>query len=162
MTCTRSLSKFGCSIEAILMKHQLRWASHVTRMESELLPKVVFFGELSKGKRKRGAPRKCFKDQLKQHLARRHLHSRGSKKQWTEQPSAAISPKAVRSLSLTDSQLQQRNGRSEKSANGMTLRLPRHTAFRVQSVEGSVPHGLGSTAIYEPAKNKPYQPPRSS
>ena len=57
------------SIKVILMKHQLRWAGHVTRMESERLPKAVFFGELSKGKRKRGAQKKRFKDQLKQHLA---------------------------------------------------------------------------------------------
>ena len=57
------------SIEAILMKHQLRWSGHVTRMDSERLPKAVFFGELSKGKHKRGAPRNRFKGQLKQHLS---------------------------------------------------------------------------------------------
>ena len=32
------------------------------------MPKAVFYGELSQGKRDRGAPRKCFKDQLKRQL----------------------------------------------------------------------------------------------
>ena len=134
----------------------------MTRMESERLPKALFFGELSKGKRKKGAPRKRFKDQLNISRSPASPHSHGTKKQWTEQPGTAISPKAVRSLSLTDSQPQQRNGRSENSANGMTLRMPWHTASRVQSAEGSVLDGLGSTAIYEPAKNKSDRPPRLS
>ena len=33
------------------------------------MPKAVFFGELRQGKRDRGAPRKRFKDQLKQQLS---------------------------------------------------------------------------------------------
>ena len=45
------------SIESILLRVQLRWASHVTRMEYVLL-KVVFFSELQEGKRDRGALRK--------------------------------------------------------------------------------------------------------
>ena len=120
------------SIEAIFMKHQLRWAGHVTRMESERLPKPQFFGELSKGKRKKGAPRKRFKDQLNISRSPASPHSRGTKKQWTEQPGAAISLKAVRSLSLTESQQQQRNRRREKSANGITFRLPWHKIFRLK------------------------------
>ena len=42
------------SIEAILTASQLRWTGHVTRMSSDRLPKAVFYGELSSGKRLRG------------------------------------------------------------------------------------------------------------
>ena len=57
------------SIEATLLKTQLRWAGHVSRMEDHRLPKAVLFGELSSGYRNRGAPRKRFKDSLKKSLA---------------------------------------------------------------------------------------------
>ena len=56
------------SIEAMLMTRQLRWAGHLSRMEDSRMPKTVFYGELSQGKRNRGAPRKRFKDQLKRQL----------------------------------------------------------------------------------------------
>ena len=44
---------------------QLRWAGHITGMEEARMSKTVFFSELQKGKRDRGAPRKLYKDQLK-------------------------------------------------------------------------------------------------
>ena len=50
------------SIEAMLMKSQLRWAGHVSRMEDHRLPKIVLYGELSTGHRDRGAPKKRYKD----------------------------------------------------------------------------------------------------
>ena len=58
------------SIESILLQVQLRWASHVTRMEDVRMPKAVFFSELQEGKHNHGAPRKRYKDQLKKQLAR--------------------------------------------------------------------------------------------
>ncbi|CAH1249728.1 Hypp8672 [Branchiostoma lanceolatum] len=56
------------SIEAMLMKTQLRWAGHVSRMEDHRLPKIILYGELSTGHRNRGAPKKRFKDTLKKSL----------------------------------------------------------------------------------------------
>ncbi|KAG7519485.1 hypothetical protein JOB18_009869 [Solea senegalensis] len=56
------------SIEAMLMKTQLRWAGHVSRMEDHRLPKIVLYGELSAGHRNRGAPKKRYKDSLKKSL----------------------------------------------------------------------------------------------
>ena len=52
-----------------MLQVQLRWAGHVTRMEGEGIPKAVFFSELQEGKRDRGAPRKCYKEELKRQLA---------------------------------------------------------------------------------------------
>ena len=52
----------------MLMKSQLRWAGHVARMPDNRLPKKLLFGELTQGKRSRGAPKKRFKDSLKASL----------------------------------------------------------------------------------------------
>ena len=57
------------SIEAMLLKIQLRWAGHVSRMEDHRLPKIVLYGELSTGHTNRGAPKKRFKDTLKRSLS---------------------------------------------------------------------------------------------
>ena len=57
------------SLECTLLQQQLRWAGHVARMEDSRMPKAVFFGELREGKRKCGAPKKRYKDQLKKQLS---------------------------------------------------------------------------------------------
>ena len=56
------------TIHTILMQTQLRWASHVNRMEDHRLPKILFYGELQNGKRSQGGQKKRFKDTLKQSL----------------------------------------------------------------------------------------------
>ncbi|XP_063600256.1 uncharacterized protein LOC134776430 [Penaeus indicus] len=56
------------SIEAMLLKSQLRWAGHVSRMEEHRLPKIALYGELSTGHRDGGAPKKRYKDSLKKSL----------------------------------------------------------------------------------------------
>ena len=53
------------SVEAMIASNQLRWAGHVVRMPNQRLPKTIFYGELSEGTRKRGAPNLRFKDTLK-------------------------------------------------------------------------------------------------
>ena len=57
------------SLECTLLQQQLRWAGHVARMEDSRMPEAVFFGELREGKRKCGAPKKQYKDQLKKQLS---------------------------------------------------------------------------------------------
>ena len=56
------------SIEAMLLKIQLRWTGHVSRMEDHHLPKIILYGELSSGLWNRGAPKKRYKDTLKKSL----------------------------------------------------------------------------------------------
>ena len=56
------------SIEAILTASQLRWIGHIIRMNDSRLPKAVFYGELTEGKRLRGGQRLRYKDVVKRHL----------------------------------------------------------------------------------------------
>ena len=60
-------AKISC-IETLLLKSQLRWAGHVTCMQDYRLPKIALYGELSNGHREVGAPKKRYKDLLKNSL----------------------------------------------------------------------------------------------
>ena len=57
----------------MLLKAQLRWAGHVSRMEDHHLPKITLYGELSSGQRDRGAPKKRYKDSLRKYLGVCHI-----------------------------------------------------------------------------------------
>ncbi|XP_076453097.1 uncharacterized protein LOC143288463 isoform X2 [Babylonia areolata] len=72
-------NSFTISIEAVLLKTQLRWAGHVSRMEDHRLPKIALYGELSTGHRDRVAPKKRYKDSLKKALGACHIDHR----QWS-------------------------------------------------------------------------------
>ncbi|KAI8519286.1 hypothetical protein Bbelb_025430 [Branchiostoma belcheri] len=56
------------SIEALILKAQLRWTGHVIRMDDTRIPKQLLYGELCQGKRKRGRPQKRFKDCIKENI----------------------------------------------------------------------------------------------
>ena len=56
------------SIETMILKSQLRWAGHVSRMKDHRLPRVALFGELSTGSRDQGGPKRRYKDTLKKAL----------------------------------------------------------------------------------------------
>ena len=71
---SKDLTRTNCvSIQAMLMRQQLRWTSHVCRMEDYQLPKCMLYGELSIGSRCRGGQRKRFEDQLKKTLVHCNL-----------------------------------------------------------------------------------------
>ena len=58
----------------MLLKSQLQWARHVSRMGGgHRLPKIALYGELSTGYRERGAPKKRFKDSLKKTFSTCHM-----------------------------------------------------------------------------------------
>lgn len=57
-------------IEAYLMRRQLRWCGHLSRMSEERKAKRIFFSELEHGKRKRGGQFLRFKDVQKRHMKR--------------------------------------------------------------------------------------------
>lgn len=60
-------------MESLLIKAQLRWAGHVTRMPDTRIPKAVLFGQLKHGKRGVGRPRLRYRDTLKRSLVACHL-----------------------------------------------------------------------------------------
>lgn len=56
------------NLTTIIRSRRLRWIGHVRRMEEDRIPKLVFFGELSIGKRPKGRPRLRYKDTIKRDL----------------------------------------------------------------------------------------------
>ena len=63
------------SIEAMLMRTQLRWVGHVQRMSVDRMPNKNFYSKLSSGARNRGGERKRFKDTLKQTLKLTYINT---------------------------------------------------------------------------------------
>ena len=56
---TELLSKAGLtSIECMLLLAQLRWADHVFRMQNTRYPIQMMYGQLQRGSRHKGAPKK--------------------------------------------------------------------------------------------------------
>jgi hypothetical protein len=71
---TDVLAMSGSStIGARLMKNQMRWAGHLTRMKDCRLPKQLFFGELSNGSRAQHGPKKRFRDAIRVNLSHMKL-----------------------------------------------------------------------------------------
>ena len=56
------------SIEAMVIRNQLRWTGHIIRLDESRLPQHILYGELVTGKRSQGGQRKRFKDNLKSSL----------------------------------------------------------------------------------------------
>ena len=56
------------SVSVMVVKNQMRWAGHLVRMDDTRLPKRLFYGELSSGKRPQHKPRKRFRDSVKGNL----------------------------------------------------------------------------------------------
>ena len=56
------------SVEATISRHSLRWSGHLVRMDDTRIPKQLFYGELSLGKRKRSKPKQRYKDTVKANL----------------------------------------------------------------------------------------------
>ena len=60
-------------IHTILGKNQLRWSGHVSRTDDYRLPKCLFYGELSAGKRSVGGQYEHYKDTLKVTMKNFHI-----------------------------------------------------------------------------------------
>ncbi len=62
------------SIEALVIKSQLRWSGHVVRMTEERLPKQMFYSQLKEGARRRGGQKKRYKDSLKANMKKCNIN----------------------------------------------------------------------------------------
>ena len=64
------------SIEATIIKAQLRWVGHVIRMGECWMPWRLMYGELQAGKRNQGRPKLRYKDTVKANLQWCHINPR--------------------------------------------------------------------------------------
>ena len=71
-------------IHSILAKRTLRWVGHVERMETNRLPKQVFYSELAVGRRPIGRPKKRYKDHVKDTLKRCNIPPNGFERTATD------------------------------------------------------------------------------
>ena len=55
-------------VEATLAATHLRWLGHAFRIDDSRIPKMVLYGGLGEGKRKRGGQRLRYKDVAKRHI----------------------------------------------------------------------------------------------
>ena len=68
----------------LLAKRALRWGGHVERMETNRLPKQVFYSELAVGRRPIGRPKKRYKDHVKDTLKRCNIPPNGFERTATD------------------------------------------------------------------------------
>ena len=60
-------------MENLLIRKNLRWTGHLTRMSPNRLPKQVLYSQISSDHIKRGRPRLRFKDTIKRNLKLRDI-----------------------------------------------------------------------------------------
>jgi len=103
------------SIHTMLMKHQARWAGHIVRMDDDRIPKRLFYGELSEGKRSQGGQKKRYKNSLKVSLKTLQIDtSPGRVLLWSGQ-SGAVDYQSVQQLLRREGWLRlRRKGAREK------------------------------------------------
>ena len=71
MPNTEVLRLCGISgIETVLLTAQFHWVGHVIRMDDNRIPKQIFFGQLSLGKRPQCGPLRCYKHTVKVNMKR--------------------------------------------------------------------------------------------
>ena len=94
----------------MILKYQLRWAGHVSRLEDHRLPNIVMFGELSSGHRDRGAPKKRFKVNLKKSLTACNIDHR----QWSNLAADHVAWRHTTYQAATQFQLDRKNTLKDK------------------------------------------------
>nr|VZI32224.1 unnamed protein product [Spirometra erinaceieuropaei] len=84
---TDALERTGIlSIYTMLRQMQLRWSSHLVRMDDERLPKRLFYGDASTGSRHRGGQIRLYKDALKSSLKRLQINPTNSEELAIDRP----------------------------------------------------------------------------
>lgn len=120
------------SIEAMLLKNQLRWAGHCVRLPENRLPRQILFSQLTQGQRPRGGQMKRYKDTLKISLKHGGLNTETWEELAEDRPkwrsnvySAAESFESTRLVKVAE----KRRKRKEKEANPiLRVSLPQSTS----------------------------------
>ncbi|KAJ7409538.1 hypothetical protein WISP_113871 [Willisornis vidua] len=135
-------------------------------MEDHRLPKIVLYGELATGCRKRGAPKKRYKDSLKEHLSLGHIDCHqwstlaSNRDSWrhTIHDAAAASFENARRVSLEEKR-QCKMNRSSPISPKETFRcafcnqtcLSRIGLFSYQRIAASVGSALPKSSFAKPS-----------
>ena len=61
-------------IECMLIRRQLKWVGHITRMDNRRIPKQVLFGQLLNAPRKPGGQKLRYKDSVRHNLQNVCIH----------------------------------------------------------------------------------------
>ena len=130
--------------EAFLLAAQLRWVGHVVRMEDDRIPKQVFYGQLSSGKRPQCGPVRRYKDTVKANIKRCGLRPQSlSTAPFDRAPHASWPPCHLMSRGLPS---WTRNGQLASSRSS----TPPARFGRATDAAGPTHHGLGSLPISVP------------
>lgn len=111
------------SIESMILRHRLRWSGHVLRMDQDRLPHQLLYGELQTGRRPRGAPKRRYKDQLKDTLKRTNISVETweevamERAQWSHNIRSGIQHFET---ARTNKDQEKRNNRKQRQANPPT------------------------------------------
>ncbi|KAI8433746.1 hypothetical protein MSG28_015725 [Choristoneura fumiferana] len=92
-------------VESYLMRRQLRWCGHVSRMSEARVAKRIFFSELQNGKRKQGGQFLRYKDVQKRHMKRCGINPSS----WEEQARRRSEWRRVVRDKVTEFELQRRS-----------------------------------------------------
>ncbi|XP_063616513.1 uncharacterized protein LOC134789795 [Cydia splendana] len=85
-------------IEVYLMRRQLRWCGHVSRMNDQRVAKRIFYSELEEGKRKQGGQFLRYKDVLKRHMKKCRIEP----SRWEQQAAIRTEWRAAINANVTD------------------------------------------------------------
>ena len=132
--------------EAFLLAAQLCWVGHVVRMEDDRIPKQVFFGQLSSGKRPQCGP----VSQVKTNMKRCGLQPKSpsttpfDRAQWRTTCQSATASFEMSRVAELDRK--RSNGQLASSRSS----TPRARFGRATDAAGPAHHGLGSSPIGVP------------
>ena len=108
------------SIEALLLKAQLRWTGHVIRMDASCMPRQILYGELVRGSRKKGRPKKQYKDFIKETLKQCSLPPRDLETSAQDRPGWRASVRSACSMFEDNRRDQISDARARRKASVAT------------------------------------------
>ena len=144
----RQDTRHRCGIKGIeaTMEIQLRWCGHVSRMDDTRIPKAIFYGQLDGGFRGRGAPLKCYKDNLKTTLRKCNIQHNSFTQLAKDRPTWRSTCRTS-VVKFEESRLQKK----EKPITGERPEMPVYLNLllldRLETVASNAPHVAAFVAL---------------